>query len=890
MAQNNIKYVGEYIISYVVTKCRGTFATISHKHTADEVGADTKGSAATALGLAEEYTDDKVQSFQNDLDDVRKSVETKSELDHTHNYAGSSVSGGSANSAVKLETARNINGVSFDGTSDIFITSEPSTTELKNVSINDCRTVGFYCGKVGNGCANLPNTVDDFGMIVFKNSTDNICQLLVDGNTTNIMYLRTFKNTGWTNWVAQYSSANKPTPEDIGAATYAHGTHVTYDESMPVMDGTASAGTAITVSRSNHQHPTDITRAGKAEFDEHVGNTTTHISSTERDAWNSAKSHADSTHAPVNAEKNQNAFSNVLVGDIKVVAHDTTDTLVLEGYNMAIVPDTTNDKIAFSVADGTVDDKGVVQLTDSTSSTSTITAATPNSVKSAYDLANSAKTAATNAQATANSKADAEHTHAYDASFSSTSENPIQNKIITEKFNSLESSINSIVPIERTINGKPLSEDIELSASDVNADSVGTADSKVSDHNASTSAHSDIRILITTLTTRLNTLADSDDETLDQMSELVEYIKANRTLIEEVTTKKVNVADIIDNLTTNVANKPLSAAQGVAIKSLIDQLKTVVDGKAGLSHSHTITDIADLQSTLDEKSGIEHSHDLSVLINALGTSQDVPTDSDYFISQYVSGGNSTTTYHRRPLVALWSYIKDKLSAVATSGSYNDLEDKPTIGDATIIINQAGQKRGAFNINQTEDLTIELTDFNTDTQVTNTPEPTTKAYITGTTYEETSTGTQVFDPNVYLDDVAGQLVANTFKGSLVGNADTASKLGSETIGGTAKPIYLKDGVATECSSLVGSKIQPIYMDEGTLVRCNYTLEKSVPADAEFTDTTYGTATPSDAGLMSAQDKEFLDFIKQFFVSSNPNQIVIGGATLVYDSENGLKVVF
>lgn len=64
-----------------------------------------------------------------------------------------------------------------------------------------------------------------------------------------------------------------------------------------------------------------------------------------------------------------------------------------------------------SVANGSTSAKGVVQLTDSTSSTSTTTAATPNSVKSAYDLANTAKTnaataqtAANNAQTTADSK------------------------------------------------------------------------------------------------------------------------------------------------------------------------------------------------------------------------------------------------------------------------------------------------------------------------------------------------------------------------------------------------------------------------------------------------------------------------------------------------------
>jgi hypothetical protein len=44
------------------------------------------------------------------------------------------------------------------------------------------------------------------------------------------------------------------------------------------------------------------------------------------------------------------------------------------------------------------------------------------------------------------------------------------------------------------------------------------------------------------------------------MAELVAYIKNNKELIEGITTGKINVADIVNNLTTNVANKPLSAA------------------------------------------------------------------------------------------------------------------------------------------------------------------------------------------------------------------------------------------------------------------------------------------------------------------------------------------
>lgn len=103
--------------------------------------------------------------------------------------------------------------------------------------------------------------------------------------------------------------------------------------------------------------------------------------------------------------------------------------------------------------------------------------------------------------------------------------------------------------------------------------------STVSNHNTSTSSHNDMRILISELTTRLNALADSDDTTLDQLSEIVTYIKNNRTLIDSITTSKVSISDIVDNLTSTATNKPLSARQGQVLKSLITELTTTVGNK-----------------------------------------------------------------------------------------------------------------------------------------------------------------------------------------------------------------------------------------------------------------------------------------------------------------------
>lgn len=51
------------------------------------------------------------------------------------------------------------------------------------------------------------------------------------------------------------------TPDNIGAAKSSHGTHVSFSTTNPVMDGTASVGSASTVARSDHKHPTDTSRA-----------------------------------------------------------------------------------------------------------------------------------------------------------------------------------------------------------------------------------------------------------------------------------------------------------------------------------------------------------------------------------------------------------------------------------------------------------------------------------------------------------------------------------------------------------------------------------------------------------------------------------------------------
>lgn len=93
-------------------------------------------------------------------------------------------------------------------------------------------------------------------------------------------------------------------------------------------------------------------------------------------------------------------------------------------------------------------------------------------------------------------------------------------------------------------------------------------------------------------------------------------------------------------------------------------------------------------------------------------------------------------------------------------------------------------------------------------------------------------------------VSDSVTAPSFIGKLTGNADTATKL----------------------TSSAGSATQPIYFSDGKPVTTTYTLGKSVPADAKFTDTNTWrgvqnnlTSTATDQSLSAAQGKVLKDLI-------------------------------
>lgn len=210
-------------------------------------------------------------------------------------------------------------------------------------------------------------------------------------------------------------------------------------------------------------------------------------------------------------------------------------------------------------------------------------------------------------------------------------------------------------------------------AADVGADAAGTASGAVAAHNTSGAAHADLRALIEGLTSRLNTLADSDDTTLDQLSEIVAYIKSNKSLIDAVTTGKVSVSDIVDNLTTNASGKVLSAAQGVALKAMIDGIviPTALPNPQPITINGQRYDGSEAVEVNVAAEGGGATVELDTTLTQSGKAADAKVVGDKLTELNEANALQDTEIAKKANNA-------DLASVAKSGSYTDLTNKPTI--------------------------------------------------------------------------------------------------------------------------------------------------------------------------------------------------------------------
>lgn len=102
----------------------------------------------------------------------------------------------------------------------------------------------------------------------------------------------------------------------------------------------------------------------------------------------------------------------------------------------------------------------------------------------------------------------------------------------------------------------------------------------------------------------------------------------------------------------------------------------------------------------------------STLINSLSSETSTPKDNDYYVSQHEGGGTSNTTYVRRPVSALWNYIKSKISSVLGLTSSNYAGKAATAGTA----DKAVSDKSGNDIETTYATKSELSTHTSDTTV------------------------------------------------------------------------------------------------------------------------------------------------------------------------------
>ena len=531
------------------------------------------------------------------------------------------------------------------------------------------------------------------------------------------------------------------------------------------------------------------TKADKTELDTHDANTTKHITSTERTNWNAAKTHADSAHAPSDAQKNQNAFSNIAVsGQTTVAADTTTDTVTFAGSNVTITTDATNDKVTFSVANGSTSAKGVVQLTNSTSSTSTTTAATPNSVKSAYDLANTAKTNAATAQTRADDayelasgKAAFSHTHTksqitdfptalknpnaltidgyvYDGSSAMSVNMPKAFYItVTESNGSCTMDKTPKEICEAYQSGCPI-----YAISYVNYNGGYNAVFTPTKISVEKRPNTNIYSIYLIFSWVLNSGSTIFKETIEiganydasSQTDAVEYV--------DVISATCRMADrtYVDDEISNIYSS-------LGAKADTEYVDTQLEGKADSSHTHAISDVSGLQSALDGKAASSHGTHVSY-------SSTAPV-----MDGTASVGSASTVArsdHRHPT--------DTSRAAQT-----DLDALEVIVDGSIKDLSVSGKTITYTKNDGTTGTITTQDNNTDTKVTQTVTTTDAEYplLASTTASATSTATTTarFASGVTLNPADKSITATTFIGNLTG---TASKATNDVSGRAIQRVY------------------------------------------------------------------------------------------------------
>lgn len=262
-----------------------------------------------------------------------------------------------------------------------------------------------------------------------------------------------------------------------------------------------------------------------------------------------------------------------------------------------------------------------------------------------------------------------------DTAMSTTSTNPVQNKVVNAELNKKQATLVSGTNI-KTINNTSI-----LGSGNISIPTV-TVDSEMSDTSTNPVQNKVVK-------------AEIDSKALNVTDTGSGNLSISSLGYSPVTTNSVYISDFTDTDTASVngsgndvstqstgSDSPSTRATAAAGSNVT--LKSIYFNDLGVTYK--IPDAVTVDTALSSSStnpvqnkvintALAGKTDLSAsgassLINKLSTGTDAPSDADYFVSQYAGGGTANTNYYRRPVSALNTYIKSKADKTPTSGSTN----------------------------------------------------------------------------------------------------------------------------------------------------------------------------------------------------------------------------
>ena len=243
----------------------------------------------------------------------------------------------------------------------------------------------------------------------------------------------------------------------------------------------------------------------------------------------------------------------------------------------------------------------------------------------------------------------------------------------------------------------------------------------------------------------------------------------------------------------------------------------------------------------------------NVLINALSTGSSTPQDADYYISQYVGGGTTTTTYHRRPMSALWTYIKGKID---TDHKYVLKAGDTMTG--TLTINGSDGTNGLIvRRSNNDNESLKIVNQSSYTNFISTNETTSgQIYFTLKNVDASGDGAAANESTVVFKGTSSgsEVTATKFTGVFNGNATTAT-------------------TASKLSTNAGSATRPVYFASGIPVQCNETLAVNISKNA-------ATATLADAAKK-------LNYIDDRAENPSPIDMTAGLSIHLKNNSDGLS---